>query len=102
MKIKKGDTVQIIAGKDRGKTGKVGRVFPKVNKVIIPGLNLFKSHQRPRKQGQKGQVVEKSMPTHISNVMVVDPKSQKPTRIGRRLEGEKMKRYAIKSGQLID
>lgn len=102
MKIRKGDTVKIISGKDRGKTGKVERVFPKLNKLIIPGLNLFKSHQKPKKQGQKGQVVEKSMPFHVSKVMVVDPKSQKPTRIGRRLEEGKLKRYAKKSGQLID
>lgn len=102
MKIKKGDTVKIIAGKDKGKSGKVERVLTDSNKVIIPGLNLFKSHQRPKKQGQKGQMVDKSMPIHISNVMFVDPKSQKPTRIGKRSENGRMKRYAKKSGQLID
>ncbi len=68
MHIKKGDTVVILTGKDKGKSGKVTLSIPKENKVIIDGLNVLKRHQRPRKQGQKGQVIEKSMPIHASNV----------------------------------
>lgn len=102
MKIKKGDNVMIMAGKDRGKSGKVEKVLAKENKLIIQGLNLFKVHQKPRKEGQRGQVVDRSMPINVSNVMMLDPKTQKPTRVGKRLVGDKLKRYAKKSGEIID
>lgn len=68
MKIKKGDEVTIIAGKDKSKAGKVTKVFPKMEKVVVAGLNINKFHQRPRKSGEKGQLVDKSMPIHVSNV----------------------------------
>ncbi|MEK7552351.1 MAG: 50S ribosomal protein L24 [Patescibacteria group bacterium] len=68
MKIKKGDEVTIIAGKDKSKTGQVTKVFPKADKLIVSGLNINKFHQRPRKSGEKGQLVDKSMPIHVSNV----------------------------------
>lgn len=72
MKIKKGDNVIVITGKDKGKTGKVARAIPKSNQVLIEGVNLVKKHQRQRKSGQTGQVVEKIMPVNASNVMLVD------------------------------
>ncbi len=68
MKIKKDDNVIVLTGKDKGKSGKVLKSFPKENKVLVSGINVFKKHQRPTKQGQKGQVVEKSGPIHVSNV----------------------------------
>ncbi len=81
MAIKKNDNVIILTGKDKGKTGKVEKVFPKENKVLIAGLNVFKKRQRPRRQGQKGQVVEMAMPIHISNVMLeADKKAAKPVK----------------------
>lgn len=68
MKIKKGDKVKVITGKDKGKTGSVVKAFPKDEKVLIDGINLHKKHQRPRKQGEKGKVVEMAHPIHVSNV----------------------------------
>lgn len=68
MTIKKNDNVIILTGKDKGKTGKVVKSFPRVNKVIVEGLNLVKKHQRPRKEGQKGQVIDQAMPIDVSNV----------------------------------
>lgn len=70
MHIKKGDTVVILAGKDKGKTGKVTMSMPKIGKVIVDGINMTKRHQKPRKQGQKGQMIDKAMPIHSSNVAI--------------------------------
>jgi large subunit ribosomal protein L24 len=70
MTIKKNDNVIILTGKDKGKTGKVIKSFPRDNKVVIEGLNLVKKHQRPRKEGQKGQVIDQAMPIHVSNVAI--------------------------------
>jgi len=75
MKIKKGDNVIVIAGKDKGKTGKIDRSLPKENKVIISGINLLKRHQKAKRSDQKGQIVDKAMPIHVSNVMLADKKS---------------------------
>jgi large subunit ribosomal protein L24 len=87
LKIKKGDTVQVISGKDSGKTGRVLRVDPKKSRVFVEGLNIVKRHQRPRslkdtqRGGKVGGVIEKEGPIHVSNVMIVDPRDNKPTRI---------------------
>jgi large subunit ribosomal protein L24 len=72
MKIKKGDNVKIITGKDKGKSGKIARVLVKENKVIIEGANMMKKHQRPRRSGEKGSMVNVAMPIHISNVKKID------------------------------
>jgi large subunit ribosomal protein L24 len=72
LRIKTGDTVKVIAGKDKGKTGKVVQVFPKLNRVVVQGVNQSKRHLRSRQSGQKGQVIEFSMPIHASNVMPLD------------------------------
>jgi large subunit ribosomal protein L24 len=101
MKIKKGDNVKIIAGKDKGKTGKILKAMPKENRVVVAGINMFKKNQRPTKQGQKGQVVEKAMPLSVSNVMIVDPKSGKQTRVGMKKDGDKKVRVAKKSGTTL-
>jgi len=81
MKIKKGDIVKILKGKDNGKSGKIIKVLPKENKVVIEGLNLYKKHVRPKKQNEKGQIVEVPRPINISNVMLICPLCQKPTRV---------------------
>jgi large subunit ribosomal protein L24 len=86
-KIRSGDTVQVIAGKDAGKVGRVLRVDPKKNRLFVEGLNIVKRHQRPRslkdtqRGGKVGGVIEKEAPIHISNVMVIDPGDDKPTRV---------------------
>lgn len=101
MKIKKDDNVIVISGKDRGKTGKVLKAFPRVGKIIIAGVNVVKSHERAKKSGGKGQVVEKAMPFSVSNVMIVDPKSGKQTRVGMKRDGDKKVRVAKKSGTTL-
>ena len=101
MKIKKGDNVKVISGKDKGKTGKVLRAFPKLNLVIVDGVNKKQKHARPTRSDQKGQKVEKTLPINVSNVMLMDPASGKPTRIGRKLVGDKMVRIARSSGATL-
>lgn len=82
MKIKKGDTVLIITGKDRTKKGKVIQVLPKENRIVIEGLNIVKKHVRPRRAGEKGQRVEVPRPLHVSNVKLICSKCKKLTRVG--------------------
>ena len=101
MKLKKGDNIIAIAGKDKGKKGKIVRVIPKENKVVVEGINILKKHQRPRKTGEKGQVIKIAMPIHVSNVMVIDPKTEKGSRIGKKKLGDKMVRVTRKSNQEI-
>ena len=89
MKIKKGDNVIIISGKDKGKEGKVIKAIPAKEQVVVEGANIKKKNQRAKKGGQKGQIVEFSAPLHISNVMIKDPKTGKPTRVGMKVDGKK-------------
>ncbi len=86
IKIKKGDAVLIISGKDKGKQGKVLDVFPRAGKIVIEGIALHKKHQRPRKSGQKGEVVSMPAPIHISQAMLFCPNCAKGVRTGRRLD----------------
>ena len=101
-RLKKDDTVMVIAGRERGKTGKVVRVFDDIDRVIVERINMIKCHQKP--QGTNpGGIIEKEAPIHVSNVMIVCPKTNKPTRIGRRrLEGGTTVRVSRRSGQDID
>ena len=102
MKIKKGDKVIVIAGKSKGGSGTVARVLPKKEMVVIDGLNMVKKHRKPNQRTRKGQIIEKVMPIHISNVMLADPKDGKPTRI--RIERSKngaRERVAVKSKSKI-
>ena len=99
MKIKKGDNVIIIAGKDKGKTAKVLAAYPKVDMVLVEGMNMHKKHQKARTSGSKGQVVEKAMPIHVSNVMIHN--SGKKARVGKKLIGEKYVRINKKTGEEI-
>ena len=98
MKIKKGDKVMVMKGKDAGKSGVIEKAFPKEGKVLILGVNLRKKHEKARKEGQKGQTVERPMPLQASNVMIIDPKGGKPTRTTTKMVGDKKVRIAKKSG----
>jgi large subunit ribosomal protein L24 len=98
MKIKKNDQVKIKLGKDNGKTGKVLRVFPTEDKIIVEGLNLIKKHMRPRREGEKGQRVEIPGKLNVSNVILVCPKCGKTTRIGSKQVGDKKVRICKKCG----
>jgi large subunit ribosomal protein L24 len=92
MKIHKNDQIKISVGKNKGKTGKVLRVFPDENKIIVEGLNLIKKHVKARREGEKGQRIEIPGKMNISNAMLVCPKCGKPTRIGYKdIEGKKMR-----------
>jgi large subunit ribosomal protein L24 len=92
MKIKKGDTVYMQSGKDRGKTAKVLRVDPKENLIVAEGMNLKKKHMRPKAQGRKGEVVQIPMPFRVSVALLVCPSCKKPTRLGvQMIEGRKMR-----------
>jgi len=82
MNIKKGDTVLIITGKDRGKQGTVSRAMPQINKVIIEGLNIVKKHVRPQGQTRQGGVIDKAMPIDVSNTMLICTECGEPTRVG--------------------
>lgn len=101
MKIKKGDNVIVISGKDRGKTGKIFRALPREDMVIIEGVNVKKKHQRPRRANQKGQIIDRAAPIHVSNVMLVDPQTNKPTRIGYKIGENGKVRVAKKSGAVL-
>lgn len=98
MKIKKGDTVKIITGKDKGKTGKITRVLKDKEKIVVEGINLRKKHVRPKKQGQKGQIISIAVPFHVSNAMALCASCGKPTRIGSKIAGEKKIRVCKKCG----
>lgn len=112
MNIKAGDTVVVIAGKDKvttdkkGKksktTGKVIKVFPDKDLVLVEGVNKVKKHQRPTQQNEKGQILEVEAPIHASNVMILDPKKNVPTRVGYKVVDGKKVRYAKKSGASLD
>jgi large subunit ribosomal protein L24 len=102
MKLKKGDKVIVIAGKNRGESGTIVRAFPKENQILIDGINIVKRHRRATQQNQKGQIVEQSTPIHASNVQLIDPKTGKPTRIKivRTKDGGR-ERVAVKSGETL-
>jgi large subunit ribosomal protein L24 len=101
MKIRKNDNVIILKGKNRGKEGKVLQVFPKIDKVIVEGMNIAKKRIKARLAGRKGQLVEVSMPIHVSNVSLIDPKTKKPTRVSFKIEKDKKVRVSKKSGEVI-
>ncbi|MGI9119391.1 MAG: 50S ribosomal protein L24 [Acidimicrobiales bacterium] len=91
MKIKKGDRVQVLSGKDRGKEGVVMRALPREGKVIVEGVNVAKKHQRPTRMTMQGGIIDKDMPIDVSNVAVVSPGDGKPTRVGYRFEANGQK-----------
>ena len=102
LKIKKGDKVVVITGRDKGKIGEVKQVLPAESRAIVDGVNMVKRHTAPS-AGNAGGIVEKEASIHISNIAYVDPKTDKPTRIGyKTLEDGKKVRYAKRSGEIID
>lgn len=103
MKIKKGDNVQVISGKDKGKSGKVIQVLPNESRVVVDGVNKMFKHAKTRKRGESGQKIDFFAPVHVSNVMLVSPGAGKPTRVGYKvLEDGKKVRIEKKTGNVIE
>lgn len=112
MKFKKGDMVVVIAGKDQYKegskkgkvrnTGKIIKIYPEENKVLVEGINKIKKHQGPTQQNEKGKIITKEAPIDASNVAILDPKTKQPSRIGIKVVNDKKVRYAKKSGTVLD
>jgi large subunit ribosomal protein L24 len=100
-KIKKGDRVVVLTGKDKGRQGAVLKVFPKEQRVLVEGLNIVQRHTRPTQFDPQGGIKNKEAPLHVSNVAVVDSQG-KPTRVGFRLEGDKKVRFAKTTGEVIN
>ena len=106
MKIKKNDQVEVTTGKNRGKRGKVLRVYSETERVLVEGVNIQKKHERPSQRNQQGGITQKEAPIHVSNVMLVDPKTGERTRVGKRgVESEsgkmRFERFAKRSGESI-
>ncbi|EAE8319623.1 50S ribosomal protein L24 [Listeria monocytogenes] len=102
MHVKKGDKVKVITGKDKGKSGKVLAAFPKKDRVLIEGINMVKKHTKPSNINPQGGILNVEAPIHVSNVMLIDPKTGEPTRVGYEVKGYKKVRVAKKSGEVID
>ena len=101
MNLVKGDTVIVIAGRDKGKTGVIQKVIPEQNRVVVENVNLRKKHKKPTQANPEGGIVEIYAPISASNVMLLDPKTKKPTRIGHKIVKGKKVRYAKKSGTTL-
>jgi len=101
--VRKGDTVVVVAGKERGKRGKVLRVIPEKGRVVVERINMVKKHQKPTQKVRQGGIIEREGAIHLSNVMLVDPNSDKPTRVGMKAlpDGKKV-RVAKRSGEMLD
>jgi large subunit ribosomal protein L24 len=102
-RVRTGDTVVVVAGKEKGKRGKVLRVFPEKGRVVIEKINMIKKHQRPTQRLRQGGIIEREGSIHLSNVMVVDPRGDKATRVGiKQLADGRKARVAKRSGEMID
>lgn len=101
MRIKKDDMVMVIAGKDKGKKGKVLKAMPKEDKVLVEGLNMQTKHQKQTRTAS-AEIKHQEGPIHVSNVMIVDSKTKQPTKVGYRMEGGKKVRFARKTGNVIE
>ena len=102
MNVKKGDTVIVISGNDKGKTGKILKVLVKENRVVVEGVNVVSRHTKPSNANPDGGIIKKEAPIHASNVQVLDPKTNEPTKVGHQfVEGKKV-RFAKKSGTILD
>ncbi|KRK35277.1 50S ribosomal protein L24 [Levilactobacillus parabrevis] len=102
MLIKTGDKVRVIAGKDKGKEGTVSKVLNAKNRVIVKGVNMIKKHQKASQTNPQGGIIDIEAPIHASNVMLIDPSNNEPTRLGVRVEDGHKVRFSKKSGETID
>ena len=102
MKLRKGDQVKVLSGKDKGKIGAITKVLVKTNQVIVEGVNVMKRHTKPSQANQDGGIIEITSPINASNVALVEGKAQTPTKVGFRIEKEKKVRFAKKTGQTIN
>lgn len=103
LRIKSGDTIKVISGENKGKTGKVIQVIREKNRVLIEGVNMIRRHTKPSATSPQGGIIEKEAPIHISNVMLVDPKTGESTKVGRRPnENGKLVRYSKKTNEVIN
>ncbi len=101
MRIRKGDTVRVLSGKDRGKEGTVVAAFPTKGKVIVEGCNTARRHTKPQSEEQPGGIIDKDMPMDVSNVAVLSPKDGKPTRVGYKIDGDTKVRVCKRTGEPI-
>jgi len=101
MKLKKGDKVKVLRGRDKGREGKIERIFPKEKKILVSGINIYKKHSRPRKEGQTGGIIDIVVPLPLSSVALVCPKCGKPTRIGFKILNEGKVRICKKCQEVI-
>ncbi len=101
LKVKKGDKVVVITGRDKGKSGEIVKVLREENRVIVQGINVARRHQK-QSMSQEGGIVQKELAIHVSNVALIDPKSEKPTRVGYKMDGERKIRIARRSGEALD
>ena len=101
LKVKKGDKVVVITGRDKGKSGEILKVLREENRVIVQGVNLAQRHQKQSMQ-HEGGIVQKELTIHVSNVALIDPKTEKPTRIGYKMDGVRKVRVARRSGEALD
>ncbi|MEH7386622.1 50S ribosomal protein L24 [Bacillus sp. JJ1521] len=102
MHVKKGDKVQVISGKDKGKQGVILESYPKKDRVLVEGVNIVKKHSKPSQANPQGGIISQEAPIHVSNVMPLDPKSSTPTRVGYKVVNGKKVRVAKKSGEVLD
>jgi large subunit ribosomal protein L24 len=102
MHVKKGDTVKVISGKDKGKEGKILEAYPSKSRVLVEGVNMVKKHSKPSQANPQGGILNQEAPIHVSNVMPLDPKTNEPTRVGYKEENGKKVRVAKKSGEVLD
>jgi large subunit ribosomal protein L24 len=101
LKVKKGDKVVVITGRDKGKSGEIVKVLREENRVVVQGVNVAQRHQK-QSMSQEGGIVRKELPIHVSNVALIDPKTDKPTRVGYKMDGERKIRIARRSGEALD
>ncbi|TFD98453.1 50S ribosomal protein L24 [Jeotgalibacillus salarius] len=102
MHVKKGDKVMVISGKDKGKTGTILATSPKSDRVVVEGVNIVKKHSKPSQMNPQGGISNMEAAIHVSNVMLIDPKTNEPTRVGYKVEDGKKVRIAKKSGESLD
>lgn len=102
MHVKKGDKVQVISGKDKGKQGVILEAYPKKDRVLVEGVNVIKKHSKPSQMNPQGGIISQEAPIHVSNVMPIDPKTGKPTRVGYKVVDGMKVRIAKKSGEALD